>query len=54
MQGNNIAQMFQFVETGNAEIGFVALSQVVRPESRFELDGSRQPVFAPYDRTRFC
>jgi molybdate transport system substrate-binding protein len=29
VQGNNIAQTFQFVDTGNAELGFVALSQVV-------------------------
>jgi molybdate transport system substrate-binding protein len=29
VQGSNIAQTFQFVETGNAQIGFVALSQVV-------------------------
>ncbi len=29
VQGNNIAQTFQFIETGNAELGFVALSQVV-------------------------
>jgi molybdate transport system substrate-binding protein len=29
VQGNNIAQTFQFVETGNAEVGFVALSQVI-------------------------
>ena len=29
VQGNNIAQTFQFVETGNAELGFVALSQVL-------------------------
>jgi len=28
IQGENIAQTFQFVSTGNAEIGFVALSQV--------------------------
>lgn len=28
VQGNNIAQTFQFVDTGNAEVGFVALSQV--------------------------
>jgi molybdate transport system substrate-binding protein len=28
VQGNDIGQTFQFVETGNAEIGFVALSQV--------------------------
>lgn len=29
VMGNTIAQAFQFVETGNAELGFVALSQVV-------------------------
>ncbi len=28
VQGENIAQTFQFVTTGNAELGFVALSQV--------------------------
>jgi molybdate transport system substrate-binding protein len=28
VQGNNIAQTFQFVDTGTAEVGFVALSQV--------------------------
>lgn len=28
VEGNNIAQTFQFVETGNAELGLVALSQV--------------------------
>lgn len=36
VQGSSIAQTFQFVQTGAAEIGFVALSQVInRP------DGSR-------------
>jgi molybdate transport system substrate-binding protein len=29
VQGNNITQAFQFVQTGNAELGFVALAQVV-------------------------
>ncbi|MBV8193826.1 MAG: molybdate ABC transporter substrate-binding protein [Alphaproteobacteria bacterium] len=29
VQGNSIAQTFQFVDTGNAELGFVALSQVI-------------------------
>jgi len=29
VEGQNIAQALQFVKTGNAEIGFVALSQVV-------------------------
>lgn len=28
VQGNNIAQTFQFVDSGNAEVGFVALSQL--------------------------
>lgn len=30
VQGENISQTFQFVSTGNAELGFVALSQVMR------------------------
>ncbi|MGE0630093.1 MAG: molybdate ABC transporter substrate-binding protein [Hyphomicrobiaceae bacterium] len=30
VQGNNIAQTYQFVDTGNAEVGFVALSQIAR------------------------
>ena len=29
VQGINIAQTFQFIDTGNAEVGFIALSQVV-------------------------
>ncbi|HZC17353.1 MAG TPA: molybdate ABC transporter substrate-binding protein [Caulobacteraceae bacterium] len=29
VQGTSIAQAFQFVKTGNAELGFVALSQVI-------------------------
>lgn len=36
VQGNSIAQAFQFVDTGNAEVGFVALSQVINaPGSRW-------------------
>ena len=31
VQGDNIAQTYQFIDTGNAELGFVALSQVVTP-----------------------
>lgn len=30
VRGANIAQTYQFVETGNAELGFVALSQIAR------------------------
>jgi molybdate transport system substrate-binding protein len=42
VQGNNIAQTYQFVETGNAELGFVALSQVVSADegSRWEVPAS--------------
>ena len=36
VQGNNIAQAYQFVDTGNAELGFVALSQVINKD-----EGSR-------------
>jgi molybdate transport system substrate-binding protein len=46
VQGNNIAQTFQFVDTGNAELGFVALSQLAG-----EPAGSRwvvpQTLYAP-------
>ena len=28
VQGNTIAQAFQFIDTGNAEVGFIALSQL--------------------------
>lgn len=33
VQGNNISQTLQFVETGNAELGFVALSQVAAKDA---------------------
>ncbi|MEF2070425.1 molybdate ABC transporter substrate-binding protein [Consotaella aegiceratis] len=36
VEGNNIAQAFQFVDSGNAELGFVALSQIAGRE-----DGSQ-------------
>ena len=46
VQGNNIAQTYQFVDTGNAELGFVALSQLAGNSS-----GSRwtvpQSLYAP-------
>lgn len=32
VQGENIGQAFQFVDSGNAEVGFVAYSQVKRPQ----------------------
>lgn len=46
VQGNNIAQAYQFVDTGTAEIGFVALSQVIKKD-----EGSRwlvpEDLYAP-------
>ncbi len=39
VQGENISQTFQFVATRNAELGFVAVSQVLNPKLR--LRGSR-------------
>jgi molybdate transport system substrate-binding protein len=36
VQGSNINQTFEFVDTGNAELGFIALSQVIKRK-----DGSR-------------
>lgn len=43
VQGTSIGQTLQFVETGNAEVGFVALSQVIATEG-----GSRWIVPASY------
>jgi molybdate transport system substrate-binding protein len=42
VQGENIGQAFQFVASGNAELGFVALSQVLDP--RNQSTGSRWDV----------
>lgn len=39
VQGNSIAQTHQFVESGNAELGFIALSQIAGHDQ-----GSRWPV----------
>jgi len=39
VEGQNISQAFQFVKTGNAQIGFVALSQVIHEQT-----GSRWDV----------
>lgn len=33
VQGSNISQAFQFVDTGNAELGFIALSQLAGNDS---------------------
>ncbi len=46
VQGDNIAQTHQFVSTGNAQLGFVALSQVIKQQG-----GSKwlvpQELYAP-------
>ena len=46
VEGTNIAQTFQFVETGNAEFGFVALSQIAGKDggSRWDVPGD---LYAP-------
>jgi molybdate transport system substrate-binding protein len=46
VQGNSIAQAFEFVDTGNAELGFVALSQLasVTAGSRWVVP---QDLYAP-------
>lgn len=36
VQGENISQAYQFVKSGNAELGFVAYSQVYRHERKIE------------------
>lgn len=43
VQGTSISQALQFIDTGNAELGFVALSQVIANET-----GSRWIVPAEY------
>jgi molybdate transport system substrate-binding protein len=42
VQGENIGQVFSMVSTGNAELGFVALSYVMSPRNRQK--GSRWDV----------
>jgi len=48
VQGNNIAQTHQFVETGNAELGFVALAQISEHEngSRWVVPENLHPAIA--------
>ena len=44
VQGENISQTYQFVQTGNAQLGFVALSQVTNPVCREEGSGWLVPT----------
>jgi molybdate transport system substrate-binding protein len=48
VRGNNIAQAYQFVATGNAELGFVAQSQVARVQggSRWLVPAHLHPPLA--------
>ncbi|MBC8210238.1 MAG: molybdate ABC transporter substrate-binding protein [Gammaproteobacteria bacterium] len=52
VQGENIGQTFQFVKTGNADLGLVALSQVI--DASGEIEGSfwhvPQDRYAPIDQ----
>ncbi len=52
VQGEDIGQAFQFVQSGNAELGFVAYSQVKRPGRKVE--GSwwdvPQSLYAPIEQ----
>lgn len=40
VRGENIAQAYQFVYTRNAQVGFVALSQIIDPETGGVSDGA--------------
>ena len=54
VQGNNISQTFQFVETGNAELGFIALSQVISDNEGSRWVVAVRPVRRRSDRTPCC
>ncbi|RKZ93868.1 MAG: molybdate ABC transporter substrate-binding protein, partial [Gammaproteobacteria bacterium] len=36
VRGENIGQAFQFVKSGNARLGFVAFSQIKKPDNAIE------------------
>ena len=52
VQGNSIAQAFQFVDTRNAELGFVALSQLYRVTegTRWAVPPTSRPPTTPAPR----
>ena len=52
VQGENIAQTFQFISSGNAKLGFVAYSQIMNPG--LSIDGSfwevPQSIYKPIEQ----
>jgi molybdate transport system substrate-binding protein len=50
--GSSITQAFQYVQTGAAEVGFVALSQVIN--ERAARAGSCPPPTTPRSTSRRC
>ena len=52
VQGENIAQTFQFISSGNAKLGFVAYSQIMNPS--LSIDGSfwevPQSIYKPIEQ----
>lgn len=44
VQGENIAQTYQFVDSGNAEIGFIALSQITQNDKAIQGSAWRIPA----------
>ena len=52
VQGENIAQTFQFIASGNAKLGFVAYSQIMNPS--LSIDGSfwevPQSIYKPIEQ----
>jgi len=53
VRGENVGQAFQFVASGNAELGFVALSQIMEPGNRMR-SGSYwlvpQEIYTPIEQ----
>jgi len=53
VRGENVGQAFQFVASGNAELGFVALSQITRPGHEIRAGSSwrvPQQLYVPIDQ----
>ncbi len=56
VRGENISQTYQFVYTGNAELGFVAYSQIIRPgqSTAEQIEGSfwevPQTLYSPIEQ----